>query len=200
MAKTHWQVIYLTQQTPHNTLHSVTRQRKIEDCLLENLLSMSYDQISIADLCRQMGISRRLYYTYFPDKYTCLLSLIDRYVHDSINIVDPVAVPATDRLAQCVVILNYWKEHSDFLNMIVRQNLKSLLIDRNHIFFRDHSTLLLDFLSTPEIAADDSILWLFSAIRLTVLLQWHEQNYSLPVEEMAKKYVRMMTSPLIHNP
>ena len=172
---------------------------KIEDCLLENMLSIPYDRISIADLCRQMGISRRLYYTYFPDKDSCLLSLIDRYVHDSIADISTTAVARDDLLTQTIAYLSFWKSHSNFLTMVTYQNLKGLVIDRSYLFFLDQNSFLLNHLSTPDVKADDSILWLYAAFRFTVLLQWHEQDYAIPVEEMATKYLRMLISPLLHD-
>ena len=192
-------VIHLKQHTPHNTIHSVNRQIKIEDCLLENMLSVPYDRISIADLCRQMGISRRLYYTYFPDKDSCLFSLIDRYLHDSFADIPATDAIKNDLLAQSIAYLSFWKAHSNFLTMVTYQNLKGLVIDRSYHFFLAENSFLLDHLSTPDVKADDSVLWLYAAFRFTVLLQWHEQNYSLPVEEMAKKYLRMLKSPLLHD-
>ena len=162
------------------------------------MLTTPYERISVADMCRQMGISRRLYYTYFPDKESCLLSLIDRYIYESI---DAISFAGTTRnlLVQTVAYLGYWKEHSHFLTMVCFQNLKSLVIDRSHLYFLDQNSGILEHLSTPEVKADDTTLWLFAAFRFTVLLQWHEQGYKIPVEEMAQKYLRMLTSPLLHN-
>ena len=192
----------MKQQTPHNTVHSAERQLKIENCLLENLLVSTYDKITVMDMCRQMGISRRLYYTYFPDKESCLLSLIDRYIYESVDAIPPAGAQR-DLSAQTITYLSYWKEHSDFLAMVSFQNMKGLVIDRYYHFFQDQSNSLLEnlleSLSTPEVKADDSTLWLYAAFRFTVLLQWHEQDYKIPVAEMAQKYLRMLTSPLLHN-
>ena len=188
----------MKQQAPLNTVRAMTRQLKIENCLLENMLTFPYERISVADMCRQMGISRKLYYTYFPDKDACLISLIDRYIYESVDAI-PFAGAPRDLSAQTIAYLNYWKEHSDFLTMVSRQNLKSLVIDRSHIYFRDQYNTILEYLSTPEVKADDTTLWLFAAFRFTVLLQWHEQDYKIPVAEMAQKYLRMLTSPLLHN-
>ena len=196
--KKYWLVISMTQQTPHNTIHAATRQLKIENCLLNNMLTIPYERISVADMCRQMGISRRLYYTYFPDKESCLLSLIDRYIYESIDAISFADI-TRNLLAQTAAYLSYWKEHSDFLSMVCFQNMKSLVIDRSHLYFLNQNVDILEHLSTPEVKADDTTLWLFAAFRFTVLLQWHEQGYKLPVEEMAQKYLRMLTSPLLHN-
>lgn len=186
----------MEQKLPHNTEISASRQLKIEESLLRKMESTPYDRISIADLCRQMGISRQLFYTYFPDKDACLYSLIDRFLQDSI---DEIFFSAQrDNLYDASVgYLSYWRKHSDFLDVIVRQQMKSLVIERSYLYFKKHNDVIMLHLSTPDVEADDSILWLYSAIRFIALLQWHESGYALPVEKMAVKYLRMLKQPLL---
>ena len=186
----------MKQQTPHNTEKSSSRQQRIEECFLQNLAKLPYDQISVAELCRQMGISRRLYYTYFQDKETCLFSLIDRMVQASFDGIYQIPHKPTHH-DTAVIYLSYWKKHSDFLDVVVKQNLKALLIERSYLYFKKNPDVMMPMLSTPDVDADDSILWLFAAIRFTVLMQWHENGYDLPVEKMAVKYLRMLQQPLI---
>ena len=54
------------------------RQRQIEECLFTNLQQRPYPSVSISDLCHQLGISRKSFYNYFPDKDTCLQAIISR--------------------------------------------------------------------------------------------------------------------------
>lgn len=181
----------MNQIPPHNTEASVSRQLKIEECLLQNMAQLSYDRISVADLCRQMGISRRLYYTYFPDKDACLISIIDRVVRESIESLPDVPVNSDSMFTVTVAYLRYWREHADFLDLVVRNNLKALIVERSFLYFKNHEQNVLNLLNTPQLKADDSILWLYVAIRYVVLWQWHENRYTLSVEEMAAKYLRM---------
>ena len=104
-----------------------------------------------------------------------------------------------DLTASTVAYLRYWQKHIDFLTMVTRQNLKSLMVDRTHICFRDNFDTLLDQMSTPDFQADDSTLWLYAAFCFTILMQWYEQGCRVPVEEMARKYLRMLKSPLLHD-
>ena len=190
----------MTQIPPHNTEASVSRQLKIEECLLQNMAQLSYDRISVADLCRQMGISRRLYYTYFPDKDACLISIIDRVVRESIESLPDVPVNSDSMFSVTVAYLSYWREHADFLDLVVRNNLKALIVERSFLYFKNHEHNVLNLLNTPQFKADDSILWLYVAIRYVVLWQWHENQYTLSVEEMAAKYLRMLKQPIIQDP
>lgn len=184
---------------PHNTEHSSQRQEKIEDCLLENMLIKPYDKIGIADMCRQMGVSRQLFYTYFPDKDSCLVSLVDRIIRDSMADLPFITGHGKVQTNLPLVYLSFWREQRSFLEAIVRQNLKGILIDRCFLYFKEQGDLFLDFLSTPDLKADDNILWLYVAIRFTVIFQWHEQNYTTPVEEMSVKYLRMLKSPIVYS-
>lgn len=187
------------KQTPHNTELSSSRQRKIEDCLLENMEKQNYDRISVADMCRQMGISRRLYYTYFPDKESCLISLIDRILHESINI---FPFPLTQTLPMKELIVKYmlfWKEHAGFLDVIVKHRLKGLLIERSYAYFLNDGNILLTHLHIPEEKTDSTTIWLYSAIRFAVIFRWHEHNFETPVEDIAIKYERLLKEPLIQD-
>ena len=189
----------MKQQTPHTTELSVFRQRKIEECLLQNMQTQNYDHISVADMCRQMGVSRRLYYTYFPDKESCLVSLIDRILHESMEAV-PITLRKMDSISDSIIAyLLFWQEHKQFLDVIVKHRLKGLLIERSYVYFLNDGSFVLSFLNIPDVKSDNTVLWLYAAARFAVIFQWHEHNFSQSVEEMALKYERLLRKPLIQD-
>lgn len=189
----------MKQQTPHNTEFSVSRQRKIEECLLQNMQTQNYNHISVADMCRQMGVSRRLYYTYFPDKESCLISLIDRILHESMEAV-LISFRKTDSIKDSIIAyLCFWREHKQLLDVIVKHRLKGLLIERSYVYFLNDGSFVLSFLNIPDVKSDNTVLWLYAAIRFAVIFQWHEHNFQEPVEEMAVKYERLLRKPLIQD-
>ena len=189
----------MQKQTPHNTEISASRQRTIEECLLQNMVQHRYDHISISDMCRQMGISRRLYYTYFPDKDACLISLIDRILHESI---DSIPITWSKKLPPREIIaeyLRFWRDHAVFLDVIEKNGMKSLLIDRSYHYFMNDGSIVLSYLNTPDVKSDNTILWLYSAIRFAIIFRWHEHKFDTPLEEMAIKYERLLKEPLIQD-
>lgn len=189
----------MKMQTPHNTALSASRQRKIEECLLQNMEQTNYDHISVADMCRQMGVSRRLYYTYFPDKESCLISMIDRILHESMEAV-PITLSKTDSLRGSIIAyLRFWREHKQFLDVIVKHRLKGLLIERSYVYFLNDGSFVLSFLNIPDVKSDNTVLWFYAAARFAVIFQWHEHNFDSPVEEMAVKYERLLREPLIQD-
>ena len=63
----------------HQAMHTAAayrRRRQIEDCLYENMQHVPYQSISVADICRQVGISRKAYYNYYHDKDACLYAVV----------------------------------------------------------------------------------------------------------------------------
>ena len=188
----------MEQKYPHNTENAASRQLKIEECLLNRMKVLPYERISVADLCRQMGISRQLFYTYFPDKDSCLDSLLFRMIRDSVD--EMLLIPQGSSMHDTIVAyLNFWQNHSDFLDVIVRQQMKTLVVERSFLYFKNNKSIFMDYLNTPEVKADDSILWLYCAFRFTILMQWHESGYALPVEKMAVKYLRMLNQPILRD-
>lgn len=189
----------MKMQTPHNTELSASRQRRIEECLLQNMAQTNYDHISVADMCRQMGVSRRLYYTYFPDKESCLISLIDRILHESMEAV-PISLRKTDSIRDSIIAyLLFWREHKQFLDVIVKHRLKGLLIERSYVYFLNDGSFILSYLNIPDAKSDNTVLWLYAAARFAVIFQWHEHNFSQSVEEMSLKYERLLRKPLIQD-
>lgn len=190
---------FMEQKYPHNTGRSSIRQKTIEDCLLRQMAVMPYDKVSVADMCRQMDISRRLYYTYFPDRESCLISLVDRIIHESMDFSPGPLNLRTPVQEMIIAYLCFWRVHAGFLDVIVKQRLKGLLVERSYVFFLNDGSIILPYLNNPDVESDSTALWLYSAIRYAVIFQWHEHHFEEPVEEVAVKYERMLKTPLMQD-
>lgn len=174
------------------------RQKQIEECLFENLLQRPYPSVSISDLCHQLGISRKSFYNYFPDKDTCFRAIISRKLHTCIlRLSSDLPENATEEAA-IAYYLSYWKEEKGLFDIIVRNNLLSLLMDQCIYFLREEDQSILPFLNTPQLKADSFVLSGFVTLQVTLILQWYLQNYSTPLEEMVRTYQRLIYQPLIY--
>ena len=59
------------------------RQERIESALLELMQIIPYQQITVTDLTKQLGISRKSFYYYYSSKESCFESLADRLIQES---------------------------------------------------------------------------------------------------------------------
>ena len=173
------------------------RQKQIEECLYTNLLQRPYPSVSISDLCHQLGISRKSFYNYFPDKDSCFRAIISRKIHACILQLS-TELPETAREEDLIAFyLSYWKEEKSFFDIIVRNNLLSLLMDQCICFLRDEEHSILHILHTPHLKADSYVMSGFVSVQITLILQWYLQNFSTPMEEMVRTYQRLVHQPLI---
>ena len=173
------------------------RQKQIEESLFENLLQRPYPSVSISDLCHQLGISRKSFYNYFPDKDSCFRAIISRKLHTCIlRLSSDLPENATEEDA-IAYYLSYWKDEKNLFDIIVRNNLLSLLMDQCIKFLREEDQNILPFLNTPQLKTDEFVLAGFVSIQITLLLQWYLQNFSTSLEEMVRTYQRTIYQPLI---
>ena len=174
------------------------RQKQIEECLFDNLQQRPYPSVSISDLCHQLGISRKSFYNYFPDKDSCFRAIITRKIHTCILHLSTDLPEHASQEEAISLYLSYWKEEKGLLDIIVRNNLLTLLIDQCIYFLQEEDQSILPFLNTPQLKADSFILASFVSVQITLILQWYMQNFSTPLEEMVRTYQRLLYSPLIN--
>lgn len=174
------------------------RQKQIEECLYENLLQRPYPSVSISDLCHQLGISRKSFYNYFPDKDSCFRAIVSRRIQTCILRLTR-DLPEHPRQEDVIALyLSFWKEERGLLDIIIRNNLLSLLMDQCIHFLQKEDQIVLPFLNTPQLMADDFVLAGFVSIHITLILKWYLQNFNPPLEEMVHTYQRLLYQPLLN--
>lgn len=187
----------MTVNRIHNSATAQRRQRQIEDCLYENLLHTPWRSISVADICRQVGISRKAYYNYYPDKETCFAAYVDRVLRD-IVLESSQSLPVNaSPLDASAALLEQWKQRKDFIRILVDNHLLNLLISQAIQYVLTEDRALQELLSTDEIPTDVDILTCYTAIQITLILQWYGRDFDTPTVEMAKKFQRLIHEPLI---
>jgi AcrR family transcriptional regulator len=181
----------------HNTASAQRRQKQIEDCLYENLLHTPWQSISVADICRQVGISRKAYYNYYKDKEACFCAYIDRLIRDAL-LVTSQNIPDSDTpLEAAVMLLDYWKSKKPFFDILVKNGLTYFLIAQTSHYVLMEDRTVMERLSTEEIPSDADILTCYSAIQIMLILQWHSRGFDTPTVDMARKFLRLMHEPLV---
>ena len=181
----------------HSTPTAQRRQIQIEDCLYENLLHTPWQSISVADICRQVGISRKAYYNYYKDKEACFCAYIDRLIRDALLHTSQNLPDNAKPLDAAVILLNYWKDQKAFFDVLVKNNLIYFMTSRTVNYVLTEDRTIMDRLSTEEIPTDSDILSCYASIQTTLILLWHNRGFDTPTEEMARKFLRIMYEPLV---
>ena len=183
-----------------NTPTALRRQKQIEDCLYENLLHTPYQSVSVADLCRQVGISRKAFYNYYHDKDTCFCAIIDRLLREAMLHITTSLPDRAASLDAAILLLDYWRNQRDFFDICIRNNLLHFVLMRNMEYVLTEDKTTLDLLNTEEVKSDTDILACYMSSQLALMLQWYLRGFDTPTEEMARKLLRIIHAPMILPP
>ncbi len=173
------------------------RQRQIEDCLYENLLHRPYTSVSVSDLCHQLGLSRKSFYNYYPDKDTCFQAIIRRKIQACMLQLTSATPDRQGKRDAIAAFLSFCREEKPFFDIIVRNSLMLALMDQAIRYLRDEDRMMLELLNTDLLKNDPYVLSCYVTVNVTFVLQWYLENYATPLEEMVKKYQRLLHEPLV---
>lgn len=187
----------MDQRKLPNTPGTCQRQKQIEDCLYENLLQKPYHNISVSDLCKQVGISRKAFYNYYPSKDACFCAILDRAIQDSVLRLTP---DTNDPVQTYTAYLEYWKSQKPLFDIIVRNGLVYLFLQQNLHHVMAEERTLMDLLNTPVVKSDTDILSCCMSIQITLLMQWYSRGFDTPAREMATKFLRLLYLPMFQLP
>ena len=167
------------------TEESARRQRQLESCLLELMLTENYSHITISHICDRAGISRKSFYRYFSSKEGCLYALLDHAIFDGASYYLP-----DHRDNQSVRFIyerffSYWKSKAPLLDALYRNTMGQLLAERmlEYIVQEEHEFRYF-FRDQADESYERSVFYIAGVMGL--VLSWHKSDFSKSVSQMAK--------------
>ncbi len=170
---------------------------EIENCLLEMMGETPYEDISVKNIAEKLNMARKTFYHYFSGKNACLESMIDRIIGEY-NLKLLLYTREDRALTELYEKrIRFWMEHKSFLDAINRNRLGRVFLNRFLLYLHIEDTDLRDQLNRPHVEYDEDILFFFLSGHLFLLLKWCSEGFSLPVEEMVRKSMRLIHEPLL---
>ena len=180
------------------TEQSAQRQRQLEEGLLAAMKTKRYEEITISDLCTQMGIPRKSFYRYFSSKDGALHALIDHTLLDfeQYTSLRPglSQISADQDLRQ---FFEFWQRHRQLLDALERSGLSGVLVQRA-ISQAQNEHVIPRYQTTPEIRRVQSHAVAFCSCGLmSMVTRWHRTGYTETPAEMAQIAATLLTRPLL---
>lgn len=171
-------------------------QIKYERCLLELMKTKSYASISINDICRQMGTTRKSFYYFFKNKNGCLLALIDRLFYEFPDFkpsqrVDPKGYPR-----KLIYLVLYELETREVVELFLRNDLYGLLTERFYICFRENALKKKQIY--PSSFEEDELTFQVYGM-MAIRRRWHESGYQQSIYEVAESIYRLGSMEILEN-
>jgi len=158
---------------------SVQHQRRVAQSLLELMGKMPYEDITVTQLCRTAGVTRRIFYHLFSNKTGALQALVDQKILDIEGY-----CPETDNDA--LRFFRYWKEQKPFLDALWENGMSGMLQERmiNSVLTEDYDVLY--WLRSHGWSENSQEVIIFGLSGLMGLLySWYYSGFRQEAEELA---------------
>ncbi len=179
------------------TEQSAARQKKLEQGLLQAMLSENYEEVSVSDLCDRIGVPRKSFYRYFSSKDGALMALLDH------TIMEFEHFPSQDTrnrggtaAADLGRFFRFWKQHSNLLEALERSRLSGIMVERSTKHALQERVMPRYLWNLPEKLQDMTMTFAVCGL-FSLVIQWHHTGYQETPEEMARLAAQMLTRPLL---
>lgn len=173
------------------TEHAARRQREIEQALLQVMTTIRYEDITISDLCKSIGIPRKAFYRYFSGKDGALYALIDHTILDFSNSLPHDNFATFETLQH---YFNFWYDQKPLLNALDRNDLGGILVNRAITLVRTDNMLPGVVPSSADQSLDYFITFFVSGL-ISMILQWHNCHFRETPKQMALIAADLLTRP-----
>lgn len=178
------------------TEQSALRQRELEQGLLRLMLRRNYDEISVSDLCQEMGIPRKAFYRYFSGKDGALHALVDHAIMDFDHFsTDYEYADIPEAQLYMEQVFAYWVNNQQLLIALERSNLSGVLIQRAIDYTKEMDSLPVFLSNLDKKLRDYGTMFTVCGL-MTMIVQWHHDGFQPGVEHMAALAIRLLSEPL----
>lgn len=176
---------------------SAARQRQLEEGLLEAMSTRRYEEISVSDLCAEMGVPRKSFYRYFSGKEGALNALIDHTIQEFEMLYVPVMIAERHSFQQGITrYFQFWQQKKTLLDALERSGLSGVLIERVINYAVEEATGSNRFLLPEHRYLKNEALMFGICGLMSMVVRWHHDGYTRDAESMAKLAAALLTHPL----
>lgn len=180
------------------TEQSAQRQRDLEWGLLEMMKHHRFEEISVSDLCDRMNLPRKSFYRYFASKDGALFALLDHTLLEFYETGSIEGLRGGTPTGDLERFFRFWKKHRALIDALLRSNLSGLLVERA-VSLAKQEELMPGYVKKWEDTLQDIAMSFVVCGLMSMVLQWHNEGYRIPTDQMATAAVTMLSRPLIPN-
>ena len=178
---------------------SAQRQRELEKGFLSVLNTQNYEDISVSDLCKQLGISRKCFYRYFSGKDGILTALLDHTLMDFEASFSQYTLSRESAGEILEEFFRFWKEHKSLLDALERNSFSTFLYQRALNFTsRETSIFSLFVLEEDKFLRNQRIQFIVCGL-MTMAISWHHTKYQPAQKQMVLAARQLLTQPLFRD-
>lgn len=178
------------------TEKTALQQLQFEKAFLELSLELPYDDITVSELCRRAGLSRKIFYRLFERKADVLYALLDHTVLD-FQTYQPDSSIAPGNLHR---FLAFWQDQKLLLDVLKKNGSSHMLTDAviRHML-RDGSEFNHTLGLNEDPFSREALIFYVSGI-FALVLNWHDQGYAQSIDELSAALMYLLATPPVKHP
>ena len=178
------------------TEQSFQRQRELEQGLLAMMEHHRFEEISVSDLCDRLNIPRKSFYRYFSSKDGALFALLDHTIMEFYDTGSIEGLRGGTPTGDLERFFSFWKGHRKLIDALQRSNLSGMLVERA-VGLAKQEQLMPGYVREWEDTLKVVAMSFAVCGLMSMVMQWHNEDYRIPTEKMAQAAVTMLSRPLI---
>ena len=168
---------------------AAAQQRKFETALLELMNDRLFEEISISELCRYTGLSRKTFYRLYETKADVVYAMIDHTILEEATC-EPDPSVAPGELHQ---FLAFWRSRKEFLDMLQKNQISALLSQQAvNIALQETPDRLELFGLEGNANARDMMLFYLSGL-FALVLDWHSRGFDRSIDEVCDVMMELLS-------
>lgn len=159
-------------------------------CYREMIASgVPVDKITVSDLCKQLGISRKTFYAYFEDKQAILEQIFREDIATPISTLMPLFSSEQESIGGLLLLERVYQgiyENRDFYTHVVTQNSDRIF---THIFQNGLMDLSIDLFRSKHGTCSEKYRYVVrftAAGQAGIVVQWIRDGFKISPRQLAK--------------
>ena len=175
------------------TERSEARQRLIGRTLIDMMGKRPYDDITVTDLCEELGMPRKAFYRYFDDKESALDCAIAQRLTEfpmSQNI-SPQAPRMLHRELESY--FRFWFEQRGLIELLDKNGKLTKIMDLSMRFPLESVVSMDKLLPGEEIAMREKIYRFAISGLISLVIDWYREGFKSSSADITRIAVRLLT-------
>ena len=182
------------------TEQSAKRQREIEMALLNLMSKKSYSEISITELCKNLGMPRKTFYRYFESKEDTLYALIEHTMNEYQYFFTDSGRDGKRTLSSEIGnYYKFWICHKPLLDALYKNNMLEKIMEVSINFPVNDMVNIKKFLPDDTDWAREKIFRFAICGLCFQMIDWYRDGFKVSIEDMSKLSCRMLSRALFPN-
>jgi len=172
------------------TEKTVNQQRLFQEVFFKLLQTRSYQEITVSELCEEVGLTRNIFYRLFDNKKDILYSIIDQSFYECTH-----ALSLTSPSENLLSLFKFWKKKKKLFDILIKNDLSGLIIERGILYSHQLDSGSHQWIDSNLDELREETLCFYVNGFLGLILEWHRSGYARSAQEMAEITYQFLIRP-----